>query len=401
MLDIVQKQTFKYFWDFGHPVSGLARERNTSGDVVTTGGSGFGVMSIIAGVNRNFITRAQGLARIDTIVNFLKNKCTRYHGAFSHWINGATGATVPFSAKDNGADLVETSFLMQGLLCARQYFNSADAEETALRNNINILWNGIEWSWFRNGGQNTLYWHWSPDYIFDINLQIKGWNEAMVIYVLAASSNTDSIPKIVYDNGWASNGGMKNGNSFYGIQLPLGPDYGGPLFFAHYSFLGINPKNLSDAYANYFTQNAAHSMINYSYCVANPNHFNGYSENVWGLTASDDNITFYNAHSPTNDDGVITPSAAISSLPYTPEQSMNALRFFYYKLGDKLFKSYGFIDAFNLSDYWFADSFLAIDQGPEVVMIENYRSGLLWNLLMSCPEIKRGMTRLGFQSPNL
>ena len=401
LLDIIQKQTFKYFWDFGHPVSGMARERNTSGDVVTSGGTGFAVMSIIAAINRNFISKSQGLARIDTIVNFLKNKCTRYHGAFSHWINGATGATVPFSAKDNGADLVETSFLMQGLLCARQYFNSSDAEETSLRNNINDLWNGVEWNWFRNGGQNVLYWHWSPDYNFEMNMQIKGWNEAMIVYILAASSNTDSIPKLVYDEGWASNDGMKNNNSYYGVQLPLGPAYGGPLFFSHYSFLGINPHDLSDVYANYFTQNTAQSLINYKYCVANPKHFYGYSENNWGLTASDDDLTFYTAHSPTNDDGVITPTAAISSLPYTPEQSMNALRFFYYKLGDKLFKQYGFIDAFNLSDLWFADSFLAIDQGPEIVMIENYRSGLLWNLLMSCAEIKRGMTRLGFQSPNL
>ena len=401
LLDIVQKQTFKYFWDFGHPVSGMARERNTSGDIVTTGGTGFGVMSIIAAVNRNFISRSQGFARIDTIVNFLKNKCTRYHGAFSHWMNGATGATVPFSAKDNGADLVETSFLMQGLLCARQYFNSTNAEETGLRNNINNLWNSVEWNWFRNGGQNVLYWHWSPDYNFDMNMQIKGWNEAMIVYVLAASSNTDSISKVVYDNGWASNGGMKNGTSYYGVQLPLGPDYGGPLFFSHYSFLGINPHGLSDFYTNYLTQNTAQTLINYNYCIADPQHFNGYSENNWGLTASDDNVSNYAAHSPTNDDGVITPTAAISSLPYTPVQSMNALRFFYYKLGDRLFKDYGFVDAFNLSDDWFADSFLAIDQGPEMVMIENYRSGLLWNLLMSCPEIKRGMTRLGIQSPDL
>ncbi|HEY9341519.1 MAG TPA: glucoamylase family protein, partial [Hanamia sp.] len=401
LLDIVQLQTFKYFWDFGHPVSGMSRERNTSGDLVTTGGTGFGVMSILVGIQRNFISRAEGLQRINTIVSFLKEKCTRYHGAFAHWVNGATGATMPFSQKDNGADLVETSLLMQGLLCARQYFNGTDATETLLRNNINILWNGIEWNWFRNGGQNALYWHWSPDYNFDLNLQIKGWNESLIVYVLAAASNTDSIPKIVYDNGWASNGGMKNGASYYNIQLPLGPALGGPLFFAHYSFLGINPHELTDAYANYFAQNTAHSLINYQYCVANPQRFNGYSSANWGLTASDDNLIFYDAHSPTNDDGVISPTAAISSLPYTPEQSMNALRFFYYQLGDKLFKQYGFIDAFNLSDLWFADSFLAIDQGPQIVMIENYRSGLLWNLFMSCPEIKRGMKNLGFQSPNL
>jgi hypothetical protein len=400
LLDLVQRQTFKYFWDFGHPVSGMARERNSSGDVVTTGGTGFGVMSILAAINRNFISREQGLERITTIVNFLQNKSTRYHGAFAHWINGVTGATMPFSTKDDGADLVETSLLMQGLLSARQYFNGASANEKSLRDNINILWNGIEWNWFRNGGQNILYWHWSPNYQFDINLPIKGWNEGLIVYALAASSNTDSIPRIVYDNGWASNGGMKNGQTYFGIQLPLGPPSGGPLFFSQYSFLGINPHDLTDAYANYFTQNTAHSLINYNYCVANPKKFFGYSSQCWGLTASDEQ-NGYSAHAPDNDDGVISPTAAISSLPYTPEQSMNALRFFYYTLGDKLWKEYGFVDAFNLSTLWFADSFLAIDQGPQIVMIENYRSKLLWNLFMSCPEIKRGMHNLGFQSPNL
>ncbi len=401
LLDLIEKQTFKYFWDFGHPVSGMARERNTSGETVTTGGTGFGVMSIIAAVNRNFITRPQGLQRINTIVDFLKNNCTRYHGAFSHWINGTTGATIPFSANDNGGDLVETSLLMQGLLCARQYFNTVDPVEVSLRATINELWDGVEWNWYRQGGQNVLYWHWSSNYGFQINQQIKGWNETLIVYALAASSNTDSIPATVYHNGWASNGGIKNGATYYGIQLPLGPNLGGPLFFSHYSFLGINPTNLTDTYADYFIQNKAHSLINYNYCVANPSSFYGYSPMNWGLTASDDNISGYKAHAPDNDDGVITPSAAISSLPYTPTQSINAIRFFYYTLGDKLWKDYGFIDAFNLKDLWFADSFLAIDQGPEIVMVENYRSGLLWNLFMSSPEIKRGMKQLGFQSPNL
>jgi hypothetical protein len=403
LLTLVEQQTFKYFYDFGHPVSGLARERNSSGDVVTTGGSGFGIMALIVGIQRNFITRAQGLDRLTTIVNFLTNNAHRYHGAFPHWMNGVTGATVPFSQQDDGADLVETSFMMQGLLTARQFFNTGDPEEIALRNNINTLWNGVEWNWFRNGGQNKLIWHWSPDFNFAINQQISGWDEAMVVYALAASSPIDSnrIPKIVYDNGWALNGGMKNGKSFYGITLPLGPDYGGPLFFAHYSFLGTNPNGLTDTYADYWMQNQNHSLINYTYCVTNPAHFNGYSSSVWGLTAGDDNISGYSAHSPTDDLGVISPTAAISSIPYTPTQSMNALRFFYYKLGDKIWGQYGFTDAFNLTNVWFASSYLAIDQGPEIVMIENYRSGLLWNLFMSCPEIKTGMKGLGFTSPNL
>jgi hypothetical protein len=400
LLTLVQQQTFKYFWDFGHPVSGLARERNTSGDVVTTGGSGFGIMAIVAGVNRQFISRADGLTRMQKIVGFLKNTAQKFHGAFPHWLNGATGVVVPFSQQDDGADLVETAYLMQGLLTARQYFNATTADETNLRNDINTLWNGVEWDWFRQNGQNTLYWHWSPNYGWSSNMQINGWNEALITYVLAASSTTHAVPKLVYDNGWAQNGAMKNGNSYNNIQLPLGPAYGGPLFFAHYSFLGINPTGLSDAYANYQTQNTNQALINFNYCKANPKGYYGYSDNCWGLTASDINGG-YTASSPTNDVGVIAPTGAISSLPYTPTQSMQALRFFYYKLGDKIWGQYGFTDAFSLNDAWFADSYLAIDQGPIIVMIENYRSGLLWNLFMSCPEVKTGMKNLGFQAPNL
>ena len=403
LLTLVEQQTFAYFWNFGDPTSGMARER-ASQTQVTTGGSGFGIMAMLVGVQRNFITRAEALARITTIVNFLTNDATRYHGAFSHWMNGTTGATIPFSTQDDGADIVETSYMMQGLLCARQYFNSTtDAGEVSLRGAINNLWQGVDWNWFRQGGQNVLYWNWSPDYGWAINVQVSGWCEAMIAYVLAASSPTDSsiIPGIVYTNGWARNGGEKNGNSYYGIPLPLGPADGGPLFFAHYSFLGINPAGLSDAYANYWTQDTADARINYLYCVSNPLHYNGYGSNCWGLTASDDNISGYSAHSPTNDLGVISPTAAISSLPYTPTESMNALRFFYYKLGDKIWGQYGFVDAFNLTNVWFDNDFLAIDQGPEIIMIENYRSGLLWNLFMSCPEVQQGMKGLGFQSPAL
>ena len=400
LVDLVQHQTFKYFYDFAHPVSGLARERNTSADIVTSGGSGFGIMALLVGINRNFITHADGLSRMQTIVSFLKNKAQTFHGAFPHWLNGQTGAAVPFSTKDDGADLVETSFLMQGLLCARQYFNGSDAAETNLRNDINSLWHAVEWSWFRKSNENVLYWHWSPNYNWDMNMPIKGWNEALITYVLAASSPTYAIPKIVYDNGWAQNGAIKNNATYYGYALPLGPQLGGPLFFEHYSFLGIDPNGLADQYANYQTQTINHTKINYEYCKANPKNWYGYSDQCWGLTASDI-PNGYTASSPTNDVGVIAPTAALSSFPYTPTESMKALKFFYYKLGDKLWGDYGFYDAFKLQDPWFANSYLAIDQGPIIVMIENYRTGLLWNLFMSCPEVKTGMQKLGFQSPHL
>lgn len=393
LLTIVQQQTFKYFWEFAHPNSGMARERNTSGDLVTSGGSGFGIMALIVGMERNFITRAQGMERMDKILDFLEI-ADRFHGAWPHWMNGNTGDVMPFSPNDNGGDLVETSFLVQGLLTFRQYLNAADEDELELIDRINTLCDAVEWDWYTRG-EDVLYWHWSPDKEWIMNMQIRGYNEALITYVLAASSATHGIDASVYHNGWARNGDIVNNKSFYGFTLPVGYDYGGPLFFAHYSFLGLDPRNLSDTYANYWTQNVNHTLINYQHSVNNPNDFVGYSNSSWGLTASD-NHQNYSAHSPTNDLGVITPTAALSSFPYTPEQSMRALQFFYYSLGDKLWGEYGFYDAFNVTQGWYADSYLAIDQGPIVVMIENYRTGLLWDLFMSCPEVQDGLDELGF-----
>jgi len=393
LLDLVQSQTFRYFWDFGHPESGLARERNTSGDIVTIGGSGFGVMAMIAGIERNFITRTEGLQRLDKILGFLES-CDRFHGAWPHWLNGKTGEVIPFSQQDNGGDLVETAFMIQGLLTFRQYLDSTQTDENSLKIRIDTLWHQVEWDWYTNG-QNVLYWHWSPNYNFNMNHQIRGHNETLITYILAASSPSHPVSQEAYHQGYASNGSIVNNRSYFGIRLPLGGDYGGPLFFAHYSFLGLDPRNLNDEYGNYWEQNVNHSLINQAWCVANPKKFIGYSSDCWGLTASD-NSTGYSAHSPTNDRGVISPTAAISSLPYSPEKSMKAIRHFYYLLGDQLWGDYGFYDAFDVRSGWWASSYLAIDQGPQIVMIENYRTALLWKLFMTSPEIQTGLSKLGF-----
>lgn len=394
LLTLIQKQTFRYFYDYAHPVSGLARERFNSGDIVTSGGSGFGVMALIVGMERGFITRSEGISRLEKIVHFLET-CNRFHGAWSHWINGSSGTVVPFGTKDNGGDLVETSYMAQGLLTIRQYLNPANPGENDLISRITSLYNGIEWDWYTRGGQNVLYWHWSPNYGWDMNFQIRGYNETLITYIMAASSTTHTIPAAAYHQGFARNGGILNGKSFFGYTLPVGYDYGGPLFFAHYSFLGLDPRNLSDTYASYMTQNVNHSLINWAYCVNNPKKYPGYSAQSWGLTASDI-PNGYSANEPTNDVGVLSPTAAVSSLPYTPEQSMAAIRFFYYILGNKLWGEYGFYDAFDVHNGWWADSFLAIDQGPQICMIENYRTGLLWDLFMSAPEVQDGLTKLGF-----
>lgn len=404
LLELVQKQTFKYFWDFGHPVSGLARERSNKSfdygdEVVTTGGSGFGIMSIIVAAERAWVTREQAAERINKIVKFLW-KADAFHGAFPHWMNGETGKVIRFGRKDDGADLVETSFLFEGLLCARQYFNKDNKTEREIRDRINWMWGEVEWNWFTRDGQEVLYWHWSPNNGWVMNFPLRGFNECLVTYVLAASSKSHFVGANVYHRGWAQSDFFKNGKEFYGIKLPLGFDYGGPLFFSHYSFVGLDPRGLKDRYADYWEQNRNHTLINREHCVRNPNHFKGYGSDCWGLTASD-TYNGYNAHSPTNDFGTITPTAALSAFPYIPEYSMQALKHFYNDLGDKIWGEYGFVDAFNETQNWHADSYLAIDQGPIIVMIENYRTGLLWKLFMSCPEVKNGLKKLDFESPSL
>lgn len=396
LLEMVQEATFRYFWDFGHPVSGMARERNTSGNTVTTGGTGFGVMALLVGIDRGFITRQQGVDRMTKILNFLET-ADRFHGVWPHWMNGNTGDVIPFSTYDNGGDLVETAFLVQGLLAARQYFDEPNAQEQAIVDKITQLWETVEWDWYRRNDGNFLYWHWSPNHGWAMNMPIKGPNEAAIIYILAIASPTHGVPASLWQDGWASSPYYVNGGTFYGHKLWVGWDYGGPLFFAHYSYLGFDPRGIKDQYANYFKNNVNHTLINRDYCIDNPKGYAGYGENCWGLTASDDPWG-YMAHEPTGDrdNGTITPTAALSSMPYTPEQSIGALKHFYRNLGEKTWGNYGFYDAFNQEVDWWATSYLAIDQGPIIDMIENYRSSLLWDKFMANPEIGPALTAIGF-----
>jgi len=404
LLDTVQKKTFKFFWDYGHPVSGLARDKTNTSDLddCSIGGTGFGILCVPVAVSRNFITRSEGLVRIQKIIDFLKGNAKTFHGAFPHRMNGTTGEVIVWSPKDDGADLVETSFLMMGLLTARQYFNGTNLDEVNLRSDINALFNNVDWGWFKKDGQNALYWLWSPNHNWDASFMVRGWNETLITYLLAASSTTNTISKEVYDHGFANKGGFKNGQPYYGLTLPLGSALGGPLFLSQYSFLCVKPTGLADAYANYEIQTKNHTLINRAYCIENPKGYYGYSDSCWGLTASSTNIG-YTPLSPTNDLGVIAPTAALSSFAFTPNESMAALKFFYYRLGNYLWKDYGFVDAFNLNTnpVWIGPQELVYNQLPIMIAIENHRSGLIWDLFVSCPEIKAGMRKLGFTAPYL
>jgi exo beta-1,2-glucooligosaccharide sophorohydrolase (non-reducing end) len=393
----VQQATFRYFWDFAHPQSGLIRERSGGNpNICATGGTGFGLFAIMIGAERGFITREEAVERVQRILNFYQTKAIRYHGAFAHWIDGRTGKTVPFSANDDGGDIVETSFLMQGVLAVRQYFNRNDPQEIDLRQKATSLWEGVEWSWYlRTPDSNSLYWHWSPNVGWAMNLKVGGgFNETMITYLLAMSSPTFPINEHCYHKGWVGQGSSYvNGSDYYGYTQWVGQTQGGPLFFTHYSFIGLDPRGLKDRYCDYFQNNRNISLINRSYCIENPGRFPGYGALVWGLTASD-SPDGYLAHAPGLDNGTIAPTAAISAMPYIPAESLASMRHMYQTYGAGLWDSFGFKDAFNPGRKWYAEGHLAIDQGPIICMIENQRTGLCWENFMKNPEIHGAIAKI-------
>jgi hypothetical protein len=409
-MDQVQKDAIKYFWDYADPNSKLARERyltedpNFESNIITTGGSGFGLMTIVVGVERGFLPRAEAVSRLTTALTFLE-KADRFHGAWPHWMNSRDGKVIPFGTKDNGGDLVETSFVCQALITIREYFKNGSADEKALAVKADELWKGVEWDWYTQG-QDALYWHWSPNYGWEMNFKLEGYNECLITYVMAASSPTHPISATAYHQAWARNGAIVNGGSQYGIPVVFNYNGAtgnvGPMFWSHYSYLGLDPNTLKDKYADYWqlTQNHAKIMVQYS--IANPKGFKDYSDKCWGLTASytrnPDGTTGYTAHQPNNDNGVISPTAALSSFPYTPAESMKFLHYLYDNNKAKYVGIAGPYDAFSPQYNWVTTRYLAIDQGTIAPMIENYRSGLLWRLFMNASDTKQGLVKLGFSS---
>jgi len=402
MLDKIQLATFKYMWDGGDKTSGMAYERfhldgGGTGNNLTTGGTGFGVAGIIVAIQRGFITRQEGVARISKIVNFLSN-ADRFHGVWPHWLS-SSGKVIPFGTDDDGGDLVESCFLMEGLLCAKQFLNPNDTTESAIIKTIQTLWQEMEFDWYTNN-QNVLYWHWSPNYGWQKNMALRGYNECMIVYILAASSPTHAISANCYHQGWCRNGGIKSSSAPYGYNLEVkhnyAETYGGPLFWAHYSWFGLCPKGLSDQYANYWNVVRNHTMANYQFCVSNPNKKPTYSANCWGLTACYIQNDEYSACAPNNDQGVVAPTAALSSMPYSPEQSLVAAR--YFSSLNWLNGRFGFYDSFTTSPQWRPQRYLAIDQLIIAPMIENYRSELLWKLFMRNQDIQNGLRKLSISS---
>ncbi|TFV94179.1 beta-glucosidase [Algoriphagus kandeliae] len=408
LLDTVQFYTFQYFWSGDEENSGMAPERihidgnypDNDSHIITTGGTGMGLIGILGAIERGWIARTEAVLRFEKMLNFLE-KADRFHGIWPHWLDGKTGKVKPFSPKDDGADLVESAFLIQGLLVVREYFKNGSESEQAISNRIQKLWEEMEWDWHTQNGKNVLYWHWSPNYGWDMNFALEGYNETLITYILAAASPTHSIDPAAYHEGWARSGGIKSSNAgAFGYTLQLkhngAEEMGGPLFWAHYSYLSLNPNGLRDQYADYWQENLNQTLINRAWCIENPGNFNEYGEKLWGLTASY-STDFYHAHRPGDDTGVISPTAAVSSIVYTPKESMEVIRNLYENYGEKVFGPYGFYDAMSPHHDFFPQRYLAIDQGPMVSMIENYRTRLGWQLFMNAPDIQEGLKKLGFE----
>jgi hypothetical protein len=414
LLGMVQEACFRYYWEGGHPVAGLAPEvLPGDANLLATGGSGFGVMALVVGAERGFAPRDEVAARVLKIVHFL-SEADRFHGVWPHFLNGQTGHAVPFFGRyDNGGDLVETAFMIQGLLVARQYFDQNNAAESEIRDTITRLWREVEWDWYRKTpDSDVLYWHWSPNAGFHISHPLIGWNEAMIVYLLAIASPTHPVPAELYYTGWAGTSERHiryrrgwsrttvgdhyvNGQTFDGIKLDVGEGTGSDLFFVHFSFMGFDPRGLRDRYTNYFENNRAIVRINHAYCVANPRKFLGYGGDCWGLSVGVNSGG--GKPYPRDDNGTISCMAALASMPYTPEESLAALKHYYRDLGPKVFGIYGFHDGFNQTQNWFEEVYMALNQAPITVMIENQRTGLVWRNFMANPEIKPALEAIGFK----
>ncbi|MBP3203765.1 MAG: hypothetical protein J6M31_09225 [Bacteroidales bacterium] len=397
ILDRQQKAAFNFFYEGAESGSGMSLEGNNRGNTITIGGSGFGVMALVVGMERGWITREQGIEQIQRMLRFLK-RADRYKGVWSHWHN-PDGSYAPFGNQIATGDLVETSFLLEGLLVAYEYLDKGTPEENAIRADIDALYDSVDWAGYTGPQQDGLYWLWYSQedrYV----LKITGWNEALVTYLLALGATEKGVSAEVYQKGW--NVPVYPGRKVNAYPFPLGrEEKGGPLFFSHYSFLGFDPRHMADANAWYWQQNLSHTMLNRHYCLYEAPKENDYGPGLWGLTAcyGAGSTDYYSARNPSGDDGVMAPTAALSSFPYTPFYSAQVLVSL-----DRIRDcqgQYGLADSFKPSERAATRNHLAIDQGPMVVMMENYRSGLIWNLFMRNARVQRALQKAGIGEPKL
>ena len=416
-LDSLSRKTFHYFWDLAEPANGNIPDRWPTPSFSSIAATGFGLTSYLIGVERGYITREQAAERtLKTLKFFVEAPkgdsvagVTGYKGFFYHFIDMKTGLrfqTVELST-------IDTGLLMAGILSSQVYFDQENAIENQIRVFADSLYRAVEWDWAMNGEQ-TMSMGWHPEKGF-IDARWKGYNEAMILYVLALGSPTHTIPA----ESWKAWIDTYQYGTYYGQEHVNF----GPLFGHQYSNMYIDFRGIFDPYMktkgfDYFENSRRATYANRAYCMANPAAYAGYSENIWGLTACDGpgnatkmnpNVAFkgYSARGAAQwyveDDGTIAPTAAGGSIPFAPEICIPALVEMHRLYGDKIYDRYGFKDAFNWTipntdgtTGWVDKDYLGIDQGPIVIQLENYRSELIWSLMKKSSYIQSGLKKAGF-----
>lgn len=416
-LDSLSKHTFNFFWETADSNTAQVPDRWPTPSFSSIAATGFGITSYLIGAERGYITREQAAERVLKTISFLHQRpkgdstsgVVGYKGFFYHFIDMKTGHRY----RNVELSTIDTGLLMAGILSAQSYFDGEHETEKQIRAIADSLYLAIEWDWAMNNGQTmTMGWH--PEKGF-IESRWKGYNEAMILYVLALGSPTHTIPAESW-TAWTSTYQWAN---YYGQEhVNFGPLFGHQYSQMYIDFRGIYDPYMKDKGIDYFENSKRATYANRAYCMANPGHYTGYSSNVWGLTACDGpgnstkanpNVSFMGYHARgaaqyyNDDDGTITPTAAGGSMAFAPEICIPALQAMYEQYGDKIYTRYGFVDAFNLSikntdgsTGWIDTDHLGIDQGPILIQAENYRSELVWNLMKKNPYIINGLKKAGF-----
>lgn len=400
-LDLVQRASFDFFWLEANANNGLIKDRSASGAACSIASVGFGLTAITIGIDRGWITREAGRTRV---LNTLKTFWTKpqgretsgrigYKGFFYHFLDMNTALRTWNSELSS----IDTALLLAGILDMKQYFTSSDAAENDIRALADSIYYRVDWNWMRNF-QPNITGGWFPESGF-INWWWAGYNEAMIMNILGLGSPTHAIQSPTW-NAWTSG---YQWQTQYGQTYVIFP----PLFGHQYSHCWIDFRNIQDAYMrgkgiNYFENSRRATLAARAYAIANPRGHKGYGENVWGLTACDgpNGYSARGAPPAQNDDGTIAPTAAASSIPFTPQESIAAMRHMYDTYRAQLWTKYGFRDAFNLNVNWWGPDVIGIDEGPIVLMIENYRTGKVWQRFMQNADIQRGLQKAGFTLNN-
>jgi len=420
-LEEVQRRNFNYFWELAHDQNFQIPDRYPTRTFSSIAATGFGLTTYLVGVEKGFITRTQAAERVLNTLRVLRDLpqgeaasgVSGYRGFFYHFL------TLDEALRYKQVELstIDTGLLMAGVLSAMSYFDRDTEREREIREIADFLYRRVEWDWAmrKSSGRMTMGWH--PEKGF-IEAEWRGYNEAMILLIMAMASPTHPIPADAWDK-WCSTYLWAEYRGYEHLNFS-------PLFGHQYSHMYIDFRGIQDAYMrnkgiDYFENSRRATYANRAYCIANPKGFKDYSENVWGLTACDGpgyEKRLYNGHPiqfrgysargasarRVTDDGTIAPTAAGGSVPFAPEICIPALKTMWEKYPDRLVDEYGYHDAFNPSytfgegneNGWVDTDYIGIDQGPIVIQIQNHENEMIWDLMKRNPYILEGLRKAGF-----